>query len=204
MAVVTLAALIGLPLLAAADDIPPSIAALLPTGAEPGKGSFTVMESEFGKTFGADVRASSFPGQRPSCVYAGTTELYINIKGDTAFENPPMLDMAISIHEQEIERAPAAMSSFVSTYIKGGPDVVSVGELREEKRPNGHIVYVEYQENCSSHPNGAKTRLSGFARRGATQLDFQFVVALDSAAALKMADEILANFGKLDIASLTQ
>lgn len=194
----------GFPLAAPAADIPPAIAALLPADATLGKGSWDVIETEFGKTFGADLQASSFPGQRPSCVYAGTPELYLTLKGDTAFENPPMLEMAISMHEQDISRAPEAMSSYISTYIKGGPDVVSVGELREDKRPNGHVVYVEYQENCSSHPNGTKTRLRGLAQRGATQLDFRMVVALSAADALKIADQILVNFEKLDIAALTE
>ncbi len=204
LAVITFTAVALLPVTAVGDSVPASIMALLPSGATPGRGNWEVFETEFGKTFGSDMQASSFSGQRPSCVFAGTTEFYINLKGDTAWENAPMLDMAISIHQEEIVSAPAAMSSFISAYIKDAPDVVSVGEVRKEQRAKGNVVYVEYKENCSNHPNGTKTRLKGFARRGATQLQFNFVIALDSAAATAMADEIFDNFDRLDIAALTR
>jgi hypothetical protein len=193
-----------LPLGVAADDVPASVVALLPSGAKLGKGSWAVLDTEFGKTFGADMQAASFPGQRPSCVYAGTPELGMSLKGDTAWENPPMLDMAVSIHEEGIRRAPAAMSEYTASYIKDAPDVVAVGAIQEVMRPNGYIALVEYKEDCTGHPSGSKTRIKGFARRGATQLEFHIVVALDSAAAVAMADEILARFDRLDIAALTQ
>jgi hypothetical protein len=150
------------------------------------------------------LAASSFAGQSPSCVFAGTPELKISLKGDTAWENPPMLDMAIAIHQEDIARAPAAMATFVSNYVSGAPDVVSVAALRDEQLTNGHVVYVEYRENCTSHPNGTKTRLRGFARRGATQLELTLVVALDGAAAMKIVGEMFTNFDKLDIAALTR
>jgi hypothetical protein len=199
-----LAATAGIPLTAAADNVPPAIAALLPTDAEPGAGSWAVFETEFGKTFGGGVQASTFPGQHPSCPPAGTPELKIDIKGDTAFENPPMLDMMVAEYDKGVTGAPAALSGFINTYIKSGPDVVSVGPLKEEKRPNGYLVYVEYKEDCSSHPNGFKTRLKGMARRGATQMDVNLVVALDGNAAVAIADEILESFAELNIAALTQ
>jgi hypothetical protein len=46
--------------------------------------------------------------------------------------------------------------------------------------------------------------MRGFARRGATMLDFSLVIALDSAATTAIASEILANFDKLDIAALLE
>ncbi|MEQ8859012.1 MAG: hypothetical protein RIC56_10210 [Pseudomonadales bacterium] len=192
------------PLAAVADtEVPAAVVALLPDGASLGKGGFEVIETEFGKTFVGSLQAASFAGQRPSCVYAGTPELQIELKGDTAFEAPPMLDMAISIYEQDVERTPAAMSNFTTTYIEHAPDVVSVGSIHDEALGSGRVVYVEYAEDCASHPQGAKTRLQGFARRGATQLSFNLVVALDSAAALAMARQIIDRFDALDIAALT-
>lgn len=204
LVLILIAASAGFPLAAVAADPPPTIAALLPAEAKLGRGNWDVIETEFGKTFGADLIASSFNGQRPSCAYSGTPELLIGIKGDTAFENPPMLDMAVAIHDQEKERAPAALSGFINTYIVSAPDVVSVGPLQEQTRPDGYLVYIEYKEDCSNHPNGMKTRLKGLARRGATQLEINLVVALDGATAVAMAADILQKFAKLDIAALTE
>jgi hypothetical protein len=201
---VTLAVTAGFPLAVMAEEAPPAITALLPTEARLGDSSWAVFDTEFGKTFGGNLRASSFPGQHPSCPYAGTPKLEIEIKGDTAFESPPMLDMMIAEYDKGVAGAPAALSGFIDTYIKSAPDVVSVGSLKEETRPDGHLVYVEYKEDCSSHPNGFKTQLKGMARRGATQIDINLVVALDGAAAVAMAADILQNFAKLDIAALTQ
>ena len=198
------AAALSLPnLVIAESDVPAAVLGLLPDGADPGKGSFDVMETEFGKSFGGSLQAVSFPGQRPSCVYAGTPELQLELTGDTAFEAPPMLDMAIAMHQQDVERAPAAMAEFTTAYIENAPDVVSVGPIHDEALGNGHVVYVEYAEDCTSHPKGAKTRLRGFAQRGATQLSFGLVVGLDSAGALEMAREIIERFDRMDIASLT-
>ena len=202
--VITLAVIAGFPLLALGDDVPPSVVALLPAGAKLDGGSWGIFETEFGKTFAGGLQASSFPGQSPSCVYAGTPELNIELNGDTAWENDAMRQMADSMQDETIEAAPEAMATYVSGYVKGAPDVVSVGVIRDEQLPNGHVVYVEYQENCASHPNGAKTRFEGYARRGATQLQFNFVVALDRDGAMAIAGEILENFEKLDIAALTQ
>ncbi|MCB1686081.1 MAG: hypothetical protein R3E82_08505 [Pseudomonadales bacterium] len=199
------AAAVALPCAAIADsNVPGAIAGLLPEGADPGKGSFEVMETEFGKSFGGNLQATSFPGQRPSCVFAGTPELRIEIKGDTAFEAPPMLDMAIAMYQQDIDRAPAATAGFATSFIANAPDVVSVGPVKSEALGTGHVVYVEYAEDCSGHPKGAKTRLSGFARRGATQLNFNIVVALDSAGTLQLARQIIDRFDRMDIAGLTQ
>lgn len=200
-----LATVVGFPIAAVADaDVPAAIKSLLPEGAEPGKGSFEVMETEFGKTFGGHLQATVFPGQRPSCVYAGTPELRIEIKGDTAFEAPPMLDMVIANHQQDIERAPVGMAETATNFIAKAPDVVSVGSVQNESLGNGHVTYVEYAEDCSSHPKGAKTQLRGFALRGATQLSISMVVALDSKGALTIAAQIFERFGRMDIVELTQ
>jgi hypothetical protein len=203
-AVITLVVFASLPLLALGDDVPTSVLALLPAGAKPAGGSWAVFETEFGKTFAGGLQASSFPGQSPSCVYAGTPELGIELSGDTAWENDTMREMADAIQDQKIAGAPEAMATYVSGYVKGAPDVVSVGAIQDEQLPNGHVVYVEYQENCTSHPNGTKTRFEGYARRGATQLQFNFVVALNRDGAMAIAGEILENFEKLDIEALTQ
>ncbi len=201
---ITLAVTAGFPLAAAAENVPPSIAALLPPEVKLGDSNWAVFETEFGKTFGGGMQASSFPGQHPSCPFAGTPELKIELKGDTAFENPPMLDMMISDYETGVANAPAVLSKFMADYITTSPDVVSVGTVQEETRPDGYLVYMEYKENCSNHPNGSKTRLTGLARRGATQLSFQLVVAVDGTAAVALAADMLQNFAKLDIAALTQ
>lgn len=188
----------------AASDTPDAIIQLLPDDATPGRGSFDVLESEFGKSFAGHVQAESFPGQRPSCVFAGTPELRIGIKGDTAFEEAPMLDMAIAMHQQDVERTPATMSDFMTKFIEHAPDVVSVGTVKAEALGNGQVAYVEYAEDCSSHSKGAKTRLRGHSLRGATQLSIEMVVALDSASALEMARQIMERFDRMDIAGLTR
>lgn len=204
LTVITLATFASFPLAAWADKTPESIVALLPNGAMLGDSDWAVMDTEFGKSFGGSVRAKSFPGQTPSCDLEYLPGINIDIKGDTAWENPPMLEMAIEIHEQEIAGASASMPKFITNFKKSAPDGVAIGDVHEEQRANGYIVFVEFMENCSSHPNGKKTSLRGLARRGATQLDFTLVLALDSATTASMAYELLGNFEKLDITALTE
>ncbi|MCB1672856.1 MAG: hypothetical protein R3F41_12020 [Gammaproteobacteria bacterium] len=161
------------------------------------------MATEFGKTFVGDLHAESFPGRSPSCDLAAVPLLRINLKGDTAFEQPPMLEMVVADFEQSVVRAAQSLAP-VLTYAGTEPGVVAVGEIHEETRPNGHLAYVQFQEDCRLHPNGYKTSLKGLARRGATQLSFELLLALDSVATVSIAEEILANFDSLDIAALTE
>ena len=189
---------------APAGKIPASLLALFPKGAQFGHGDFSVMPTEFGKTFGGDLNAASFPGKNPSCDLAGTTMMSISIKGDTAFNEPPMLDMFVAEFEQNLANAAAPLKTIATSYAKGVPNVVSVGTIKQVKRPNGHLFFIQYQEDCGPHPKGFKTKLRGLAHRGATQLDFTLWLALDEAATQAIAEEILANFQKLDIAALTK
>jgi hypothetical protein len=80
-------------------------------------GSWGVIETEFGKAFGANMRAE-FPGYSAFCDFTIGPELHVEIKGDTAWESPPMLEMAVQMFEESIERARAMASAMFEGFQK--------------------------------------------------------------------------------------
>jgi hypothetical protein len=182
--------------------LPASVKALLPAASTPGEGNWANFDTEFGTTFSGGMAVTDFPGKQPSCAFGLTTEFKLELQGDSAFDEPPMLDMALQQFQLDLESAQSGMSQFVTDYIKPLPDVVSVGTVQKEKLGEGEVVYVEMVENCAGHPNGAKTLMRGFANRGATRLSFRLVTSLDVAATKAVAVEMFNKFEALDIKAL--
>ena len=188
------------PLHAEAQKVPSSVSALLPAGARLDSGSWGVFDTEFGKTFTGDMRAT-FPGRPSSCDITVGPELRVSLKGDTAWEEPPMLDMAVQQFTADIGAARASLPARVAQLRKTNGGVKSVGTLKEEHLPNGELLYIEYAEDCSRHPNGTNTVLRGFARRGATMLSFDLWISAGAAEAASLAKDMFARFQKLDVAA---
>lgn len=187
----------------AAEEVPREIAGLLPSVAVLDSGSWDVFETEFGKTFGANMRAE-FPGYSGSCDFTIGPEMHVEIKGDTAWEEPPMLDMAVQMFEESMEKARASMPNDVANLQRTNSDVLSVGAVQAEDLPGGHIVAMEYTENCAKRPNGTNTVLQGFARKGATTLTFQLWISAGMAEAREMAAAMIDGFQKLDFNALIE
>lgn len=131
-------------------------------------------------------------------------EMHVEIKGDTAWEEPPMLDMAVQMFEESIERARTSLPTHVANLRNSNSDVQSVSALQEEDVPGGHIVAMEYTENCTGHPNGTNTVLQGFARKGATTLSFNLWISAGMAEAREMAAAMIEGFQKLDFNALIE
>jgi hypothetical protein len=184
-------------------EVPSEIAALLPSAATLDGGSWAVFDTEFGKTFGANMRAE-FPGFPSSCDFTVGPELHVEIKGDTAWEEPPMLDMAVQIYEESIGQGRTSLPDRVASLQQSNNDVQSVGALQEEDLPGGHIVAMEYTENCAKRPNGTNTVLQGFARKGATTLTFQLWISAGMAEARAMGAAMIEGFQKLDFNPLIE
>lgn len=180
--------------------VPASVAALLPATAKLADNSWGVFDTEFGKTFSANMRAT-FPGRRMSCDSTVGPELRAELKGDTAWEAPPMLDMAVDLFNQEITRSKPSMNQRMSNLKASNSDIKSVNALKEEKLPNGTLVYIDYTESCSTQ-GGTNTILQGFARRGATMFNFDLWLSADAAEATTIAKDMLARFAKLDVKAL--
>jgi hypothetical protein len=181
----------------AAGELPKEIAGLLPSAATLDGGSWDVFETEFGKTFGANMRAE-LPGFPSSCDYTVGPEMHVEIKGDTAWEQPPMLDMAVQMFEESIAAARASLPNDVANLQKSNSDVQSVSAVQEQDVPGGHIVAIEYTEDCAKRPKGANTVLQGFARKGATTLSFRLWISAGMAEARDLAVTLIAGFQELD------
>lgn len=185
----------------ASDKVPGEIAALLPAAATLDSGSWGVFDTEFGKTFGANMRAE-FPGYPSSCDFTVGPELRVEIKGDTAWEEPPMLDMAVQMFEADVAEARSSLPEHVARLRKSNAHMKAVGTLQNEQVPGGHIVAMEYTEDCAGHPKGTNTVLHGFARKGATQLKIDLWISTGMADAKVMAKTMIDRFQKLNFTPL--
>jgi hypothetical protein len=185
---------------ALAQQVPPAVSALLPAGAQFASGSFGVIPTEFGKTFSGEMRAT-IPGRPSSCDITIGPELRVSLKGDTAWEEPPMLDMAVEQFNAGIAEARKGLSQSVANMRKANASVQSVGSLREEKVPGGQVLSIEYVEDCARH-KGPNTVLRGFARRGATVLRIDLWISAGTAEATAMAADMFARFAKLNVPAL--
>lgn len=187
---------------AAGSKVPASIAGLLPNSAKLFGSDWAVMNTEFGKSFSGGMNAK-FSGQPLTCDLTVGPELRMTIKGDTAWEEPPMLDMAIEIFTSEIQQTRASLPGSVKTMLKTNNGVISVGGLQDEKTPLGQLLYIEFKESCNRH-NGAATVLRGFSRKGATMMFFSLMQTKSAAETRAMAMEMMAKFQKLDTAALAK
>lgn len=185
---------------AAGSKVPAAIAGLLPKTAKLDGGDWAVIDTEFGKTYSGGMRAE-FPGQPSSCNVTIGPELHVTIKGDTAWEEPPMLDMAIDIHTSEIQQARASLPGSVKNMLKTNSGVTSIGDLQDEKLASGQLIYIEFKENCKRH-SGSATVLRGFSRKGATTMTFELMQTKSAAETRALAAEMISKFQNLDTAAL--
>jgi hypothetical protein len=189
-----------LPVASARQKVPHSVAGLLPAAAKLENGDWGVIPTEFGKTLTGGMRAT-FPIRPSSCDITVGPELRVSLKGDTAWEEPPMLDMAIEQLKSDIAAARTSFAGTVANLRKTYRDSTSAGILKEEHLPNGELLYIEHAENCARHPNGTNTVLRGFARKGATILTIDLWLSAGAAEAAAMAMEMLARSQKFDVAA---
>jgi len=187
---------------AEAAKVPAEISSLWPKSAAVKGDYWDVMPTEFGKTFGGGMHAG-FPGFPLTCDNTVGSELTIDIKGDTAWEQPPMLDMAIELHNSDIQKSRTSLPAFVASLQQANSGVQSTGKLVDESLPAGQLIYIEYMEKCSRH-SGAVTVLRGYSRKGATMLDMSLVLTKPAAEARALAAEVLGRFQKLDTANLVK
>lgn len=189
---------------AAGEKLPREVRGLVPESATLRTGSWAVMPTEFGKTLTGNLSAQ-FAGMPPSCdSTAGPAEVTMTIKGDTAWEQPPMLDMAIGIYESNIQKERGSLAKSVATQLKNNSGTHSVGDLQDEKLPAGRLLYVEYKEDCARHPKGVGTVLRGYSRKGAMTLQFELGLTKSAAETRAVALEILTRFQKMDLATLVR
>ncbi len=189
---------------AAGDNLPREIRALAPDSAALKTGSWAVMPTEFGKTLTANLSAQ-FANMPPSCdSTAGPAEVTMTIKGDTAWEQPPMLDMAIGIYESNIQKDRTSLHKSVVNQLKTNAGTNSVGVLQDEKLPAGRLLWVEYKEDCARHPKGVGTVLRGYSRKGAMTLQFELGLTKSAVETRAVALEIVTRFQKLNLATLVR
>lgn len=186
-----------------ARKVPAAVAALLPPGVAVKSDSWAVMPTEFGKSFGGDIHAG-FPGKPISCDNTIGPELRVSLKGDTAWEQPPMLDMAVQIHNEAMAKAGKSLAGRMANLRRTNSGVKSVGTVREEGVPGGKLFLVEYTESCPRRPGGTNTMVLGFARKGATQLSVDLWLSAPAAEASALVAGMLARFQKLDTAALVR
>ncbi len=202
LAGVALVAALALRAAAQPGKVPPAVAGLLPPEARLKSGSWSAMPTEYGKSFGANLPAG-IPGKPMSCDITVGPELRVTLKGDTAWEAPPMLDMAVQLHAEEIAGARKSLPARVASLRKTNSGVKDVVALQEEKLPAGQRLYVEYTESCARH-QGANTVVRGFARKGATTLSIDLWISAGAAEAKAMAAGILSRFQQLDTKALVR
>ena len=199
-----LAAISTLPLPAAADsEVPPAVRDLLPAALELTTQSWEVIETEFGKALVSDMHAS-FPGS-VSCSYTIGPEFGLELKGDWAWEaTPEQLDMWVQMNQPDFQAHGEGMASSTRNMLSGLGDELSVGAPQQEQLPNGHVTWVEFTWKCAENPDGRNVKLQGYARRGATVLEFGFWANGGHEEAIAMARDIFTKFEKLDIDALRQ
>lgn len=183
--------------------VPAAVAALLPPGVAVRSDSWAVMPTEFGKSFGGDLHAG-FPGRPVSCDNTVGPELRVSLKGDTAWESPPMLDMAVQMHDERVANAGKSLAGRMANLRKSNSGVKSVAPAREQGVPGGKLFVLEYTENCARRPNGTNTVVLGYARKGATQLSVDLWLSAPAAEAAALVAGMLSRFQQLDTAALAR
>jgi hypothetical protein len=186
----------------AGSDVPPSVAALLPAGLKLDTQSFDVMAHEFGKVIGAQIHAG-FP-KAASCDITSGPDFYLELQGDNAWEaDPEQFAMFEQMFLPEVTDPYAQpLSDKVRTHAQDIYGELTIGEDRSVQLPNGNITYIDFTWKCPKNPGGENVMLSGYAHRGATVLTFDFWANGSSKDAIALAEEIFAQFEKMDLAAL--
>jgi hypothetical protein len=201
-----LAAVTLLPLQAVADDeVPASVAALLPAGAELTSQSWGVYEDEeFGDSFSANMDAK-FPGKYPYCSWSlYKSRVTVEIQGQKLDKNTYWLEHATETYESDYEASGQSMAEDLARSYTNNDTLKSMGAVQEEQFLSGRIAYIEWTEDCDRHPNGTKAKLTGSALRDATILIFDLELSATGAEARAMGLEILRKFEELDLNALYQ
>ena len=206
LAFIVVSAFTCFPKPASADDLPASVAALLPDGLVLTSQDWGVFkgEDEFeGVNFTGGARGG-FPGS-VSCDITVGPNFNLSMKGQTAWEaDPDMLAMFEQMYLPDAEVHADGLSGSVKWMLgdSSSSGELAIGEPKDEQLPNGHIVYIDFTWKCNKNPAGKNVLLKGFARRGATVLNFDFWANGDAAEARTMAVGILDRFEKLDLKAL--
>jgi len=189
---------------ALADDLPASVAALLPDGLDLKRQGWSVFkgEEEFeGTQFSGDMFAL-FPGS-VSCDFTIGPDFNLELKGDTAWEaSPEQLAMWEQMFAPDFEADGKSMAESLNTHLKAFNHELTIAAPQGEQLPNGHITYVDFTWKCPKNPEGTNIMLDGYARRGTTVLTFRFWSNDTVADAKTMATQIFDKFEKLDIGAL--
>jgi hypothetical protein len=183
----------------ASGTTPAEILQLVPAKAKLLSDSWGMFETEFGYSYGANLHAG-FPDS-VSCDITIGPELRVELKGDTWSDEPPMLDLQIQVYDESIKRAREGLPETVATFANNSY-VKSVGAVQEEKSPVGHILAIEYSENCTRHPDGPQTILQAFARKDGAILTLFMWIDAELPTATAMAKNMLDRFQQLDIPTL--
>ena len=202
LVLVAVAANLGAAALASDGKVPAAVAQLLPKTAVLKGQDWGVLKTEFGKTFGGGMRAE-FPQLPSTCDFTVGPELRVTIKGDTAWEAPPMLDMAIQHQAGEIAHMARSLPVTVKNMLATNKSVTSIGKLQDETLPGTRLLYIEFAETCARR-NGPATVLRGFSRKGATQFYVELLLTRPAPEARAMALDMLNGFQKLDMAALAR
>jgi len=187
----------------AADELPTEIAGLLPNAASLKMSSWGAFKLEEGVNFSSNILAG-LSGYKSSCDFTVGPELRVEIKGDTTWEEPPMLDMLVQMYEEEIEGARSSLPERLVNLRASNSDVKSAGEVQESTGPSGTLLTLEYTEDCPSHPNGTNTLLFAYSRKGATIMSVDLWLSATAADTRALVTPMLEAFQALDFAPLLE
>lgn len=190
MVIVWLASALFVPTVWTQSKVPPSFAALLPTGAVLKSGNWAVMDT----TMGGDLNAG-FSKPR-LCQQTSGSEVRISVKGDTTWEGP-ILDMAVQNQTDEARKSKASLTKHSTSLVTLGTVKLGAG-VKEETLPNGRVIYYDYTESCSSAPTLNVAVLDGYGRKGSFFVDFRMTITTGLADAKAAANEILTKFQNFD------
>jgi len=186
-----------LPVVADAADLPREIEEWLPKTVTLAEGGWEVFETEFGKSYGGGMIAK-LPGYPGSCDFTIGPEFSIEFKGDTAWEEPPLLDMFLQMYNEDVAKAEASLLGNMDMFRSSNSHIQSAGAVHREQLPGGEIVALEYTEDCPKRPNATNTVINAFARKGATRLDIYLWLSAPLAEARTLVVPVIEGFQKVD------
>lgn len=187
----------------AAEELPAEIAGLLPKAATLAEGGWEVFDTEFGKSYGGGMIAK-LPGYSSSCDFTIGPEFRIDFKGDTAWEEPPMLDMFVQMYDADVANAEASLLGNMNMFRSSNSHIQSVSAVQKEQLNGGEIVAIEYTEDCPKRPNATNTVINAFARKGAARLDIYLWLSAPLQEARTLVVPLIEGFQKVDFAPLLE
>jgi len=162
-----------------------------------------VLETEFGKSFSGGMTAT-LPGYSSSCDFTIGPDFKINFLGDTAWEQPPMLDMAVQMYDEDVAKSDASLPRMVEMFRSSNSHIQSVGAVQKEQLDGGVIIAIEYVEDCPKRPHATNTVLNAYARKGATRLDVYLWLSAPLDEARAMVVPVIEGFQKVDWVRLVE